>query len=558
MSDRPTTSPPDNETVRVLDGGFWLVVAMAAVCGVLVLAMMGRAVLAPDGGSQPGWTAPAEAGAAGTSVEPGAPGSPGESAGSTEPVDVASFLYPTPRQAPAIELTDQDALPFSLTSFRGEPTLVFFGYTHCPDVCPATIGTMGLAMSAFGPGIHAAFVSVDPERDTPTWLKEYVRFLPAGFVALTGSADQIRATADAWGVRYARVEGATPDTYSMSHTADVYIVDANGTLRGHFPFGTEAPAMTATLRQVVATTTVAAPSQAVGGSPGAAPPSPSPASTQPVTAPTTLDVTVVSSSIWAGASTPVILTLRSGGVPLDDPDLHLAVQLQNALGAPVGAPVEATAVHPPGVDTVSYVAELTIAAPGAWRIDVTTTRDGAMLRGAAALTALDPGTTAAIGAPAPTAHTPTLADVGGDPKAVTTDPAPDLRLSQSSTTDALAAGRPFVLVVDSTKFRVSPACGRAIIMARNLLDRWRDVGFIHLEPYRYSVVTDTPVLDGSLDNPTLTDPAAAWGIGGSPWGAKSMPWTFVVDGHGVVRAKYQGVTGSADVDVIISLIESGG
>ena len=95
-------------------------------------------------------------------------------------------------------------------------------------------------------------------------------------------------------------------------------------------------------------------------------------------------------------------------------------------------------------------------------------------------------------------------------------------------------------------------------MARYLLDRWRDVAFIHLEPYRYSVVTDTPVLDGSLDDPTLTDPATAWGIGGAPWGPRSMPWVFVVDGHGVVRAKYQGVMGSADVDVMISLIEQGG
>ena len=180
------------------------------------------------------------------------------------------------------------------------------------------------------------------------------------------------------------------------------------------------------------------------------------------------------------------------------------------------------------------------------------------MTGAAALTALDPGTTAALGSPAPTARTPTLADVGGNPRAVTTDPAPDLRLSQRSTADALADGQPFVLVIDSTKFRVSPACGRAIIMARYLLDRWRDVGFIHLEPYRYSVITDTPVLDGSLDNPTLTDPAAAWGIGGTPWGPRSMPWVFVVDGHGIVRAKYQGVMGSADVDVIVSLIEQGG
>ena len=178
--------------------------------------------------------------------------------------------------------------------------------------------------------------------------------------------------------------------------------------------------------------------------------------------------------------------------------------------------------------------------------------------GSAPLDVLDPGATAAIGAAAPSARTPTLTDVGGVVRAVTTDPAPDLRLSQTSTVDALAAGRPFVLVADSTRFRVSPACGRAIVMARYLLDRWRDVAFIHLEPYRYTVVADTAVLEGTLAAPTLTDPAAAWGIGGDPWGPRSMPWIFVVDGHGIVRAKYQGVSGSDDVDVIVSLIAQGG
>ena len=114
-----------------------------------------------------------------------------------------------------------------------------------------------------------------------------------------------------------------------------------------------------------------------------------------------------------------------------------------------------------------------------------------------------------------------------------------------------------MLVVDSTRFRVSPACGRAIVMARYLLDRWTHVAFIHLEPYRYSVVTDTAVLQGTLDAPTLTDPAAAWGVGGAPWGARSMPWVFVVDGNGIVRATYQGVMGTDDIDVILALIADG-
>ena len=268
MADRPTTSQPEDASVKVLDGGFWLVVAMAVVCGVLVLAAVARGALTPGGPS------PATAGAA---------ANPSASSSAT-PIEIASFLYSTPRDAPAIELTDPDARPFSLTSFRGEPSLVFFGYTHCPDVCPATIGTMGLAMDAFGPGVHAAFVTVDPERDTPD-LAQGVRPLPAGRLRRPDRDCQIRTTADAWGVRYARVESATPGAYSMSHTADVYLVDANGILRAHFPFGTEAPAMTAVLREVVSTTTAVAAPSAPPQAAVAASATPAPASAAPVAAP---------------------------------------------------------------------------------------------------------------------------------------------------------------------------------------------------------------------------------------------------------------------------------
>lgn len=201
-------------------------------------------------------------------------------------------------------------------------------------------------------------------------------------------------------------------------------------------------------------------------------------------------------------------------------------------GAAVGAPVEAAVVHPPGETTTYYVATLDIPTPGWWRVALSAAESRTPLVSTADVAALDPGTSATLGEPAPSVHTPTLDDVVGVRLAVTTDPAPDLRLSRTSTTDALAQHSPFVLVIDSTRFRITSACGKAIVMARYLLDRWPAVDFIHLEPFRYSVVTDTAVLDGSLADPQLTDPATAWGIGGSPWGAASMPWVFVVDGRG--------------------------
>ena len=139
-------------------------------------------------------------------------------------------------------------------------------------------------------------------------------------------------------------------------------------------------------------------------------------------------------------------------------------------------------------------------------------------------------------------------------RAVTTQPDPDLRLSQTSTSDARAAGKPYVLVIDSARFKISPACGRALTMIRYLLDRWADdVVFIHLEPFEYQVITEEPVLSGSLTDPPLNRYSRAFGLGRTPRGRGrrcrgSSWWT----GKGIVRAKYTGIVGSADVDVILT------
>ena len=110
------------------------------------------------------------------------------------------------------------------------------------------MGIVTQVATDYGSAMRVIFVSIDPERDTVAWLHEYVRYLPAGFSALTGSATEVRAAADAWGVRYARVDEGAPDRYSMSHTAEVYLVDGTGRLRAHFPFGTQAGAMLDTVR----------------------------------------------------------------------------------------------------------------------------------------------------------------------------------------------------------------------------------------------------------------------------------------------------------------------
>ena len=534
MAGDPVTPSKAEDPTRIFDGAFRLVAVLAA--GMVVLMVIR---LLADAGGVPGG-ADGAAGPGTVATEP----SPGAS------IDVRAYLEPVVSAAPRLDLTGPDGRPMSLADLKGAPVLVFFGYTHCPDVCPATIGTVGLAIDAYGEGTRAVFVSVDPERDTIPWLSEFVRFMPDGFTAVTGTAAEVRAAADDWGVRYARVETGDPEAYSMSHTADVFVVDGAGQLRARLPFGTEASAMTAVLREVAATTvTPTAPAPSVA--PTTAAPSPAPVAD--------MVVEVVSSSVWAGGASPVILAVHDATGRINDPTLDVTVQVRAADGSPAGAPIAAVAVQPRGIADVSYVATVDIPAPGTWDLFVTATgADGDVRTGSGGVVARDPGGTATLGAPAPTVDTPTAADFGGDLTWVTTDPGPDPRLSATSTGDALAAGRPFVLVVDSYSFKVTPACGKAVVMAKQLVHRWTDVPFIHHEPYRYTVVTTEPVLEGSLTDPRLTDAADAWGTGSAPWGVGSMPWVFVVDGDGIVRAKYQGVMGSADVDVMLSLLAQEG
>ena len=537
MDRRPAAGAAGPRPLGSLDGAFWLVVILAAACLGLVLATGLRGL-----GSAPSAASPA------ASTSTGAAG--GSAAGSAAPAsssDPASFLYPAVRDAPPLGLLDPDGQILTLASLRGQDVLVFFGYTHCPDVCPATIGVVEQAMTAFGGPIRTLFVTVDPERDTVAWLKDFDSYRSPQFTALTGSDAQVRATADAWGIKYARVETGVAGAYSMAHTADVFAVDAGGRLRAHFPFGTTAASIVATLQLVDSAPATNAPSGA------AATPSPTAAG-----ATGSLQVEVASTSVWAGGSSPIILSLSGPAGPLNDTSIAPAVQLVGGDGLPVGAPVTATPVQPPGLEAVSYVAQVVIPTPGTWHLAVTATPGSVALSGGADVVALEQGASAAIGSAAPAVHSPTLADVGGAIGRVSTDPIPDARLYSQSTSDLLAAHQPFVLVLDSAKFRVTSACGKALIMARYLEDRWPAVAFVHVEPFRYDLVTDTLVIEGSLASPILTDVASAWGIGGAPWGPTSMPWVFVVDAHGIVRAKYQGVMGSADVDVMVALLAAGG
>jgi protein SCO1/2 len=158
--------------------------------------------------------------------------------------------YHPARPAPALQLTDQDGQPFDLASLKGTPVFVYFGYTHCPDVCPTTLADLRAAVEAANLPAKVVFVTIDPARDTAPKIKQYLDAYKAGFIGLTGSADQIAAAAAAWGVGYQPGPVDSLGNYPMSHTTDAYLVDAGGTLRNHIFFGAQSGLIADLLRKI--------------------------------------------------------------------------------------------------------------------------------------------------------------------------------------------------------------------------------------------------------------------------------------------------------------------
>ena len=127
-------------------------------------------------------------------------------------------------------LTDQNGKPFSDRDLKGRPFLVFFGFTHCPDVCPTTLFDVSEVLRRLGPEaerVRALFITVDPERDTPDKIKDYLSSFDPHLIGLTGDADAIAATAKAYRV-YTKKVPVEGGAYTMDHTAIVYLMDKEG------------------------------------------------------------------------------------------------------------------------------------------------------------------------------------------------------------------------------------------------------------------------------------------------------------------------------------------
>lgn len=165
-------------------------------------------------------------------------------------IDITGAEY-----ARELALPDASGKPRSLADFKGKVTVVFFGFTQCPDVCPTTLAEIAEVKQKLGPEgakVQPIFVTVDPERDTPEVLAAYVKNFGSDFVALRGTLEQTQATAKQFKVFFAKAPGKTEGSYTMDHTAGSFVFDPQGRIRLFIRQGGGAEAMASDIRLLLA------------------------------------------------------------------------------------------------------------------------------------------------------------------------------------------------------------------------------------------------------------------------------------------------------------------
>lgn len=164
-------------------------------------------------------------------------------------VDVTGASY-----AKDFELTDHNGKVRHLADFKGKVVVMFFGYTQCPDVCPTSMAELAevkKALGADGDKLQGIFVTVDPARDTPEVLKGYMENFDPTFLALYTTPEKLETLAKDFKVYYKRVNGQTPTSYTMDHSAGSYIYDTQGSLRLFTRYGSGAQVLAADIKQLL-------------------------------------------------------------------------------------------------------------------------------------------------------------------------------------------------------------------------------------------------------------------------------------------------------------------
>ncbi len=165
-------------------------------------------------------------------------------------IDITGAEY-----ANGFQLTDHNGQQRTLADFKGKVVVVFFGFTQCPDVCPTSLSELAEAkrlLGADGDKLQGLFVSVDPARDTPQVMKEYMASFDPSFLALYTTADGLPELAKRFRVYYKKVDGPTPTSYTMDHSAGSYVYDTKGRVRLYTRYGSGAPALAGDVKKLLA------------------------------------------------------------------------------------------------------------------------------------------------------------------------------------------------------------------------------------------------------------------------------------------------------------------
>lgn len=153
----------------------------------------------------------------------------------TRLLDAGIVLLPQPRTVPAISLTDQDGKPIAMNELKDKWSLLFFGYTFCPDICPTTLAQMrelkGLLPEAARERVRIVMVSVDPNRDTPQQLKQYLGYFDPAFLGATGELASIQKLANAVSIPFIPAD-TSKENYTVDHSGNLVVIGPDGTQRG--------------------------------------------------------------------------------------------------------------------------------------------------------------------------------------------------------------------------------------------------------------------------------------------------------------------------------------
>ncbi|MCU0479159.1 MAG: SCO family protein [Chloroflexi bacterium] len=458
--------------------------------------------------------------------------------------------------APPLSLTDQDGNPFDLAQLRGEPVLVFFGYTHCPDVCPTNLADVRDALKLVDGKVGVVFVTIDPARDDAAAMKQYVDYYQAGYYGLTGTDDEIRQVAGAWGVSYAKVESDSASGYAMAHTADTWLLDAEGRLRHRIWFGAGPEVMadringlaTEVLETPAATPAAsalptAAPTPTTSATPNT---SPSPAPAASPTPATTVIAQLQSTVIRAGTNRIVVTVSDPANRELALPDAVARFAFRST-DDPSLAPIEVpgTFIWIVKGGKAAYVAEMTLPRAGPYTGTITLDGpDGRIGSADFAMTAVERGPTPPIGSKAPSVRTPIAADVDGNLRLISSDVFPDPRFYEHSVDELIAAGTPFVFTIYSPAFCPTTACGPLLQYMKETANEFPAMTFVHAEPY---VMRDI----GGRIQPEYDGGSFAWASWSKAYGIPIEPYVFVVDASGTIVASFELIMGSDEIRAAI-------